>query len=72
MFPVSAFPCESTVVLTAFRNMANASARDYFVKNLIEPLAVAPMIDGVFFDAFNCKCDTFSISPLPVSWPTRC
>ena len=36
------------------RNMANASARDYFVENLVQPLATAPMIDGIFYDAFNC------------------
>ena len=37
-----------------FWNMANASARDYFVENLVQPLATAPMIDGIFYDAFNC------------------
>lgn len=36
-----------------FWNMANASARDYFVENLVTPLAISPMIDGVFFDAVN-------------------
>ena len=33
--------------------MANASARDYFIENLVQPLATAPMIDGIFYDAFN-------------------
>ena len=36
-----------------FWNMANASARDYFIENLVQPLATAPMIDGIFYDAFN-------------------
>ena len=30
-----------------FWNMANSSARDYFVDNLVAPLATAPMIDGI-------------------------
>ena len=37
--------------------MANASARDYFVENLVTPLAISPMIDGVFFDAVNFAYD---------------
>lgn len=36
-----------------FWNMANESARDYFITNLVAPLATAPMIDGIFYDAFN-------------------
>eukprot|EP01043_Picozoa_sp_COSAG02_P051011 COSAG02_NODE_5313_length_4446_cov_11.536922_1_plen_72_part_00 len=50
-----------------FWNMANASARDYFIENLVQPLATAPMIDGIFYDAFNygydipeVSCDVFS------------
>ena len=27
--------------------------RDFFIQRVIEPLAAAPMIDGVFFDCFN-------------------
>ena len=40
-----------------FWNMANASARDYFIENLVQPLAKAPMIDGIFYDAFNYGYD---------------
>jgi len=29
-----------------FWNMANSSARDYFIEKLVQPLATAPMIDG--------------------------
>ena len=36
-----------------FWNMANASARTYFVDKLVAPLAASEVIDGVFFDAFN-------------------
>ena len=36
-----------------FWDFANASARDYFVAHLVAPLADAPSIDGVFFDAVN-------------------
>lgn len=36
-----------------FWKFSNASACSYYVENLIRPLAVAPMIDGVFFDAVN-------------------
>ncbi len=34
-------------------NVANLSAREFFVDKIITPLAIAPMIDGVFFDCFN-------------------
>ena len=34
-------------------NMANASARDYFVENVVAPLAASESIDGVFYDGFN-------------------
>ena len=40
-----------------FWNFANASARDYFVSHLVAPLAEAPFIDGVFFDAVNYGYD---------------
>ena len=40
-----------------FWNFANASARDYFVSHLVAPLAEAPSIDGVFFDAVNYGYD---------------
>jgi len=46
-----------------FWNMANASARDYFVEKLVEPLATAPMIDGVFYDAFNYGYDIPEVHP---------
>ena len=40
-----------------FWNFANASARDYYVAHLVGPLAEAPMIDCVFFDAVNYGYD---------------
>jgi len=43
--------------------MANASARDYFVENLVQPLATAPMIDGIFYDAFNYGYDIPEVTP---------
>merc|ERR1711934_243539 len=46
-----------------FWNMANSSARDYFITNLVEPLSTAPMIDGVFFDAFNYGYDIPEVTP---------
>jgi len=46
-----------------FWNMANSTARDYFVKELVTPLAVAPMIDGVFYDAFNYGYDIPEVRP---------
>merc|ERR1719498_1873647 len=36
-----------------FWKFSNASARSYYVDELVGPLAAAPMIDGVFFDAVN-------------------
>ena len=36
-----------------FWNFANASARDYFVSKIVQPLAEAPFIDGVFVDGFD-------------------
>lgn len=36
-----------------FWKFSNASARTYFVEQLVGPLAAFPAIDGVFFDAFN-------------------
>ena len=27
--------------------------RDFFIERVVQPLADAPMIDGVFFDCFN-------------------
>jgi hypothetical protein len=36
-----------------FWNFGNASARDYFIEHLVAPLALAPMIDGIFYDAVN-------------------
>ena len=46
-----------------FWNMANASAREYFVENLVAPLATAPMIDGIFYDAFNYGYDIPETTP---------
>merc|ERR1711967_121750 len=46
-----------------FWNTANASAREYFVSHLVEPLAVSPMIDGVFYDAFNYAYDIPEVRP---------
>ena len=46
-------------------NVANASARDWFVKHIITPLADAPQIDGVFFDCFNYAY------ALPTPWNRR-
>jgi hypothetical protein len=34
-------------------NMANSSARDYFVEHVVTPLAASDSIDGVFYDGFN-------------------
>jgi hypothetical protein len=46
-----------------FWNFANASARDYYVREVVAPLAHAPMIDGVFFDAFNYAYDIPEVKP---------
>eukprot|EP01048_Picozoa_sp_COSAG05_P004453 COSAG05_NODE_240_length_13119_cov_122.275806_2_plen_346_part_00 len=46
-----------------FWNMANSSARDYFVEKLVTPLATAPMIDGIFYDAFNYGYDIPEVTP---------
>lgn len=46
-------------------NMANASARDYFVKHVVSPLATSPSIDGVFYDGFNWGYI------LPAPWGTQ-
>lgn len=46
-----------------FWNMANSSARSHFVDKLVAPLATAPMIDGVFFDAFNYGYDIPEVTP---------
>merc|ERR1719149_395906 len=43
--------------------MANASARDYFVAELVAPLAANPVIDGIFFDAFNYGYDIPEVHP---------
>ena len=51
-----------------FWNFANASARDYFVSHLVAPLAEAPSIDGVFFDAVNYGYD---IPEVGAYYPTR-
>lgn len=37
----------------AIWNVANASMRDYYIEEIIQPLANAPAVDGVFFDCFN-------------------
>lgn len=34
-------------------NLANASARDFFIEHVLPPYATAPGVDGVFFDGFN-------------------
>jgi len=34
-------------------NVANDSMRDFYIEKIITPLALAPSIDGVFFDCFN-------------------
>ena len=36
-----------------FWNFANGTARDYYLEHIVAPLALAPGIDGVFFDAVN-------------------
>ena len=46
-----------------FWNFANASARDYFVSELVAPLAANPVIDGIFFDAFNYGYDIPEVHP---------
>ena len=46
-------------------NVANASMRDFFIDKLIQPLADAPFIDGVFFDCFNFAYQ------LPTPWNRR-
>jgi len=46
-----------------FWNFANASARDYFVEKLVRPLAIAPDIAGVFFDAVNFAYDIPEYKP---------
>jgi len=46
-----------------FWKFSNASARDWFVEKLVRPLALAPMIDGVFFDAFNYAYDIPEVRP---------
>ena len=46
-----------------FWKFSNASARNYFVQHLVQPLADAPMIDGVFFDAFNYAYDIPEVRP---------
>ena len=46
-----------------FWNMANASARAYFLEHLVAPIAKAPMIDGVFYDAFNYGYDIPEVRP---------
>ena len=42
---------------------ANASAREYFVEHIVSPLALAPGIDGVFYDAFNYGYDIPEVRP---------
>jgi len=46
-----------------FWNFANASAREYFVEHIVSPLALAPGIDGVFYDAFNYGYDIPEVRP---------
>jgi len=46
-----------------FWNFANASAREYFINKLVRPLALAPAISGVFFDAFNYAYDIPEVRP---------
>lgn len=46
-----------------FWKFSNASARQYFVEEVVLPLATAPMIDGVFFDAFNYGWDIPEVRP---------
>ena len=46
-----------------FWNMANASARDYYIENIVAPLAANTVIDGVFFDAFNYGYDIPEVTP---------
>ena len=46
-------------------NMANASARDYFLENVVAPLATSDKIDGVFYDGFNWGYI------LPAPWGTQ-
>ena len=46
-----------------FWNFHNASARDYFVDQLVAPLAQAGPIDGVFFDATNYGYDIPEVHP---------
>jgi hypothetical protein len=46
-----------------FWNFGNASARDYFIENLVAPLALAPMIDGIFYDAVNYGYDIPEVRP---------
>lgn len=46
-----------------FWNFGNATARDYYISRLVAPLAAAPAIDGVFFDAFNYAYDIPEVKP---------
>eukprot|EP00965_Chrysotila_dentata_P212964 6187362-Pleurochrysis_carterae.AAC.2 len=46
-----------------FWKFSNASARTYFVEKLVRPLATSPMIDGVFFDAFNYGYEIPQVRP---------
>ena len=39
-------------------NFANASARAFFLDQIVAPLATAPVVDGVFFDGFDTAFTT--------------
>ena len=46
-----------------FWNTANEAAIDFFVDEVVGPLAAAPQIDGVFFDCFNYAYDIPAVRP---------
>ena len=58
-------------------NMANASARDYYMENVVAPLASSESIDGVFYDGFNwceqlrCNCALLLLLGLTAAVRTR-
>ena len=51
--PARARPAPPRRLMGFGRNVGNASMRDYFIEQLVGPIARSPDIDGVFYDCFN-------------------